>query len=217
MQADALDVSRPTRSRYGLSLAVIGASLQTRAKAAFLKGISLMGMGLWVFGSTAWQVLVLGVPRAEIMGVIGALALAANLASVVLLLRYKNGDANVRSVWLCSRNDAIGNVVVMGAAVGVWSTASAWPDLRRRRADGRAFPELGVPDPPPGPRGIPLGERPRGSGPPGTRRLFGRGPPRVNGAGRKVIGSAAADFARWCCCAQSFYRRSCPAGPAHIP
>lgn len=128
LQADALDFLGDTLT-YGLSLAVIGASLQTRATAAFLKGISLSGMGLWVLGSTAYQVLVLGVPRAEIMGVIGVLALAANLASVILLMRYKDGDANVRSVWLCSRNDAIGNVVVMAAAIGVWSTTSAWPDL----------------------------------------------------------------------------------------
>jgi Co/Zn/Cd efflux system component len=128
LQADALDFLGDTLT-YGLSLAVIGASLQTRATAAILKGISLSGMGLWVLGSTAYQVLVLGVPRAEIMGVIGALALAANLASVFLLMRYKDGDANVRSVWLCSRNDAIGNVVVMAAAIGVWGTTSAWPDL----------------------------------------------------------------------------------------
>jgi Co/Zn/Cd efflux system component len=74
-------------------------------------------------------VLILGVPRAEVMGAIGLLALAANTASVVLLLRYRDGDANVRSVWLCSRNDAIGNVAVMLAAAGVWATATAWPDL----------------------------------------------------------------------------------------
>jgi Co/Zn/Cd efflux system component len=74
-------------------------------------------------------VLILGLPRAEIMGGIGILALAANLASVLLLLRYKDGDANVRSVWLCSRNDAIGNVAVMIAALAVWGSASAWPDL----------------------------------------------------------------------------------------
>jgi Co/Zn/Cd efflux system component len=72
---------------------------------------------------------VLGVPRAEIMGVIGFMALAANLASVLILTKYKDGDANVRSVWLCSRNDAIGNVAVMGAALAVWGTASKWPDL----------------------------------------------------------------------------------------
>ena len=86
-------------------------------------------MGLWVFGSTLYHVLVLGVPRAEIMGVVGFLALAANVASVLLLMRYKDGDANVRSVWLCSRNDALGNVAVMLAAIGVWGTATAWPDL----------------------------------------------------------------------------------------
>jgi Co/Zn/Cd efflux system component len=74
-------------------------------------------------------VLILGVPKAEIMGAIGFLALAANAASVLLLMRYKDGDANVRSVWLCSRNDAIGNVAVMLAAVAVWGTATAWPDL----------------------------------------------------------------------------------------
>jgi Co/Zn/Cd efflux system component len=73
--------------------------------------------------------MVLGLPRAEVMGVVGFLALAANVASVLLLVHYKDGDANVRSVWLCSRNDAIGNVIVMIAALGVWGTATKWPDL----------------------------------------------------------------------------------------
>lgn len=128
LMADALDFLGDTLT-YGLSLAVIGMSLRVRSGAAMLKGISLTLMGLWVFGSTAYQLLVLGLPRAEIMGVIGFLALAANLASVLLLVRYKDGDSNVRSVWLCSRNDAIGNVIVMIAALGVWSTNTAWPDL----------------------------------------------------------------------------------------
>ncbi len=128
MQADALDFLGDTLT-YGLSLAVIGRSLQTRSYAAVLKGLSLTAMGMWVFGSTAYHVLVLGVPKAEIMGIIGFLALAANAASVLLLMRYKDGDANVRSVWLCSRNDAIGNVAVMGAALAVWGSTSAWPDL----------------------------------------------------------------------------------------
>jgi Co/Zn/Cd efflux system component len=128
LQADALDFLGDTIT-YGLSLAVIGASLRIRATAALFKGISLSLMALWVFGSTIYQTLVLGMPRAELMGGIGLLALMANLASVLLLMRYKDGDANVRSVWLCSRNDAIGNVVVMIAALGVWSTATAWPDL----------------------------------------------------------------------------------------
>jgi Co/Zn/Cd efflux system component len=128
LQADALDFLGDTLT-YGISLAVIGRSLQVRSAAALLKGGSLLLMGLWVFGSTLYHVLVLGLPRAEIMGGIGLLALSANLASVLLLLRYKDGDANVRSVWLCSRNDAIGNVAVMIAALGVWGSASAWPDL----------------------------------------------------------------------------------------
>ena len=92
-------------------------------------GISLTLMGIGVFAWTAYQVVVLGVPRAEVMGVIGFMALGANLLSVLLLAKYKDGDANVRSVWLCSRNDAIGNVAVMIAALGVWGTATKWPDL----------------------------------------------------------------------------------------
>ncbi|PHP67085.1 cation transporter [Zhengella mangrovi] len=128
LQADALDFLGDAFT-YGLSLAVIGTSLKTRSAAALFKGASLLAMGLWVFGSTAYQVLVFGLPKAEIMGAIGVLALAANVASVLLLMRYKDGDANVRSVWLCSRNDAIGNVAVLVASVAVWQTASPWPDL----------------------------------------------------------------------------------------
>lgn len=128
LQADALDFLGDALT-YGLSLAVIGMSLKVRATAALLKGLSLLLMGLWVLGSTVYQVLILGVPKAELMGLIGLLALAANVASVLLLMRYKDGDANVRSVWLCSRNDAIGNVAVMVASIAVWLTASAWPDL----------------------------------------------------------------------------------------
>jgi len=128
LQADALDFLADSLT-YGLSLAVIGRAATVRAGAALFKGISLSGMGLWVLGSTAYQVFVLGLPTAEIMGAVGVLALLANLASVGLLMRYKDGDANVRSVWLCSRNDAIGNVAVVAAAAGVWGSATAWPDL----------------------------------------------------------------------------------------
>ncbi|MEM7317668.1 MAG: cation diffusion facilitator family transporter [Pseudomonadota bacterium] len=128
LQADALDFLGDALT-YGLSLAVIGMSLKVRSTAAMLKGFSLLIMGLWVFGSTTYQIFVLGVPKAEIMGVVGVLALMANVASVLLLMRYKDGDANVRSVWLCSRNDAIGNIAVLAASVAVWFTASAWPDL----------------------------------------------------------------------------------------
>jgi len=117
LQADALDFAGDAMT-YGISLAVIGASLRARTNAALFKGFSLLLMGLWVW-----------VPTAEIMGAVGFLALLTNLASVILLVRYKDGDANVRSVWLCSRNDAIGNVAVMFAALGVWGTATGWPDL----------------------------------------------------------------------------------------
>ena len=128
LQADALDFLGDALT-YGISLAVIGASLRVRSNAALLKAVSLLVMGLWVFGSTLWRVFYVAVPEAQIMGVVGVMALAANLASVALLVRYKDGDANVRSVWLCSRNDAIGNVAVMLAALGVFGTGSALPDL----------------------------------------------------------------------------------------
>ncbi|WP_179953943.1 cation transporter [Denitrobaculum tricleocarpae] len=126
--ADALDFLGDTAT-YGLSLAVIGMPLIVRARAALIKGISLAVMGLWVFGSTLYHALSTSTPQAEIMGAVGFLALVANLASVLLLLKYRDGDANVRSVWLCSRNDAIGNVAVILAASGVWASQTAWPDL----------------------------------------------------------------------------------------
>jgi len=128
LQADALDFFSDALT-YGVSLAVIGASIKVRTLAALGKGISLLLMGVWVFGSTIYRVMYLGVPEAEIMGVVGFMALATNLASVALLVKYKDGDANVRSVWLCSRNDAIGNVAVMFAALGVWGSGSGWPDV----------------------------------------------------------------------------------------
>lgn len=128
LQADALDFLGDTAT-YSLTFMVIGMPLVWRARAALIKGISLALMGFWVLGSTAWHVLVLGVPQAELMGAIGILALAANLTSVLLLFKFRDGDANIRSVWLCSRNDAIGNVAVIIAASGVWATSTAWPDL----------------------------------------------------------------------------------------
>jgi len=128
LKADALDFLADSAT-YGISLAVIGASLRTRALAATAKAASLAAMALWVLGITVYHVLIVAVPRAEVMGVTSVLALLANVASVLILMRYKDGDANVRSVWLCSRNDAIGNVAVMLAAWAVWATATRWPDL----------------------------------------------------------------------------------------
>jgi len=128
LKADALDFLGDTVT-YSISLFVIGMPLVWRARASLAKGLSLGAMGLWVLGSTVYHVLVLGIPQAEVMGAIGFLALLANLTSVLLLLKFRDGDANVRSVWLCSRNDAIGNVAVIFAASGVWATGTAWPDL----------------------------------------------------------------------------------------
>jgi len=128
LKADALDFLGDTAT-YSISLFVIGMPLVWRARAALFKGLSLGAMGLWVFGTTAYHVLVLGVPLAEVMGAIGFLALTANLTSVLLLLKFRDGDANVRSVWLCSRYDAVGNLAVILAASGVWATGTAWPDL----------------------------------------------------------------------------------------
>jgi Co/Zn/Cd efflux system component len=128
LKADALDFLGDALT-YGLSLAVIGMAVRVRATAALVKGLSLLAMGVWVLGTTLYHVLYLGVPQAGIMGGIGFLALAANVASVLLLMGYKDGDSNVRSVWLCSRNDAIGNVAVMLAALGVWGSGTGWPDV----------------------------------------------------------------------------------------
>jgi Co/Zn/Cd efflux system component len=128
LRADALDFFADAIT-YGASFAVLGMSLRTRSLVALGKGASLLLVGLWVLGTTVYRIFVMGVPEAEVMGVVGFLALAANVGSVILLIRYMDGDANVRSVWLCSRNDAIGNVAVIVAALGVWGTASGWPDL----------------------------------------------------------------------------------------
>jgi Co/Zn/Cd efflux system component len=128
LKADALDFLADTAT-YALSFYVIGKAANVRAGAALFKGISLALMGIWVFGSTAYQVLVVGVPEAAVMSVVGVLAFVANMASVGLLYRFRDGDANVRSVWLCSRNDAIGNVAVVLAAAGVWQSGTGWPDL----------------------------------------------------------------------------------------
>jgi Co/Zn/Cd efflux system component len=128
LQADALDFLGDTIT-YGLSLAVIGASLRTRATAALFKGLSLSAMALWVFGSTAYHTLILGVPRAEVMGIIGFMALVATLRPWHCLCATRTGTRTFDRYWLCSRNDAISNVVVMVAALGVLGTATAWPDL----------------------------------------------------------------------------------------
>ena len=128
LKADALDFLADSAT-YAMSLAVLGLTLRARATAALIKGGSLAAMGLFVLGLTIWRAYTGAEPEAPVMGAIGLLALAANLTSVLFLLRFRDGDSNIRSVWLCSRNDAIGNVAVMVAAGLVWAIGSHWPDL----------------------------------------------------------------------------------------
>ncbi len=128
LQADALDFAADAAT-YGLTLFMIGRALVWRASAALFKGMSLAVMGTYVLSATIYRVFVFGTPEPLVMGAVGFVALAVNLGSALLLYRFRDGDANVRSVWLCSRNDAIGNVAVMLAAVGVFGTGTAWPDL----------------------------------------------------------------------------------------
>jgi len=128
LKADALDFLGDTAT-YAISLWAVGKSATVRARTAMFKGITLGAMGLSVLGITAYRVLITGSPDGETMGLIGLAALVANLLSAMLLMRFRDGDANVRSVWLCTRNDAIGNVAVIAAAGLVIWTASPWPDL----------------------------------------------------------------------------------------
>ena len=128
LQADALDFFGDTVT-YALSLAVLGMSLARRAAAALFKGVSMALMGLWVLGATAHAAWVQPLPIVEVMGAVGVAALGVNVGVAVLLYRFRGGDSNMRSVWLCSRNDAIGNLAVIAAAAGVFGTGTVWPDL----------------------------------------------------------------------------------------
>ena len=128
LQADALDFLGDT-ANYGISLGVAGLALAWRARAAMLKGGTLAVLGSWVLISAAWAIVVGTSPDAIAMGAIGVLALAANVFVALILYRFRSGDANMRSVWICSRNDAIGNLAVVAAALGVFGTGTAWPDI----------------------------------------------------------------------------------------
>ena len=128
LQADALDFLGDA-GNYAISLAVVGLALRLRAGAALLKAASMGLFGFWVIGSTVWFALNGTLPSAAMMGTVGLAALAANAAVLALLWAYRGGDANMRSVWLCSRNDVIGNCAVLLAAVGVFGTGTGWPDI----------------------------------------------------------------------------------------
>lgn len=128
LQADALDFFGDA-ANYGISLFVLGMALQQRAYAALFKGVTMTAFGLWVIVSAVDRALTGSEPDAFTMGTIGVLALAVNVGVSVMLYRYRGGDSNMRSIWLCSRNDAIGNLAVMLAATGVFALGSRWPDL----------------------------------------------------------------------------------------
>ena len=126
--ADAIDFFGDA-GNYALSLAVLAMGLAARARAALFKALTMVVFGIAVLGRSAWGAFGDGVPEPVTMGVIGTLALATNFGVAMLLYAYRDGDANMRSVWLCTRNDAIGNVAVLLAALGVFGTGSRWPDL----------------------------------------------------------------------------------------
>lgn len=128
LRADALDFLGDT-ANYAISLSVAGLALHWRARAALAKGISLVLLACWVLGSTIWMLMAHALPAAGTMGAVGFAALLANMACALLLWRHREGDANRRSVWICSRNDAIGNLAVVAAALGVFGTGTGWPDL----------------------------------------------------------------------------------------
>ncbi len=128
LQSDALDFAGDTAT-YAISLAVVGHSLTWRARAALLKGVVLGGFAVFVLPSALWRAFIIGVPEAATMVVVGVMALAVNVTAALLLLKFRDGDANVRSVWLCSRNDALGNIAVLIAAGVVAVTATRWADL----------------------------------------------------------------------------------------
>ena len=128
LMADALDFFGDA-ANYAISLAVAGMALAWRAKAALFKGATLAVLGTVVLGSAAFAALGGSSPEPHAMGIVGVLALFVNFGVAALLYRFRSGDANMRSVWICSRNDAVGNVAVVAAALGVFGTGTAWPDL----------------------------------------------------------------------------------------
>lgn len=126
--ADSLDFFGDAVN-YGISLAVLGASLYWRATVALIKGLTMAAFGLVVMAKVIYAYLLGIPPEAITMGIIGAIALLANVITAVILYAFRDGDSNMKSVWLCSRNDAIGNVAVIFAAIGVFGTGSLWPDM----------------------------------------------------------------------------------------
>lgn len=126
--ADAIDFLGDA-ANYGLSLAALGMAAVWRSRTALSKGVTMGLYGMAIIGRSLWAMMLATVPEASTMGMIGVMALLANGGVALLLFAYRQGDANMRSVWLCTRNDAIGNLAVLLAAAGVFGTGAGWPDL----------------------------------------------------------------------------------------
>jgi Co/Zn/Cd efflux system component len=128
LQADALDFLSDA-ANYGISLLVLGMALRYRAMAAFAKGVSMGAFGVWVIATVVWHAINGTLPSAVMMGAVGFAALTANAVSFGILWFYRTGDANMRSAWICTRNDVLGNLAVLLAALGVFGTGTGWPDV----------------------------------------------------------------------------------------
>jgi Co/Zn/Cd efflux system component len=128
LHADALDFLGDSFN-YAISLAVIGLALTWRARAALLKGVTMLALGIWVIGEASWHVYLGRVPEPVVMGLIGTVALLANGVVALMLYRFRLSEANLRSAWICSRNDVLGNLAVLLAALGVFGTGTLWPDV----------------------------------------------------------------------------------------
>jgi Co/Zn/Cd efflux system component len=128
LQADALDFLGDA-ANYAISLSVVGMALRYRATAAMVKGLTMGAFGLWIIGTVIWHALHGTLPSAVAMGAVGITALIANGISFGLLWAHRQGDANMRSAWICTRNDVLGNLAVLLAALGVFGTGTGWPDI----------------------------------------------------------------------------------------
>jgi len=128
LHADALDFLGDSFN-YAISIAVLNLALTWRARAALLKGGTMGVLGVWVIGEAAWHIYIGRVPQPIVMGAVGFAALLANAVVALMLYRFRDSEANLRSAWICSRNDVLGNLAVLLAALGVFGTGTLWPDV----------------------------------------------------------------------------------------
>jgi len=126
--ADSIDFFGDS-ANYAVSLFVLGLGVATRAKASLLKAATMAAFGFWVIGTAIYNAIVISSPEPQMMGLLGLIAMLVNLAVAIMLYSFRDGDSNMKSVWLCTRNDVIGNIAVILAASGVFLTTTRWPDL----------------------------------------------------------------------------------------